>query len=425
MIASLLQSRRFLPLLLTHTLGMFNDSVFKNAMAILIVFQASQSGAAMTVLSGAIFILPFALFSALAGQAADRLDKARLIIASKIAEVVFMVLAAWALTAESLPGLLVVLFWLGVQATVYSPLKYAILPQHLTESELLSGLALLEAGSFTSILTGTILGGLLIGVADGPASVAAACLVVAVLGLAAALFVPAAPSQAPDLRINWNVVSATWAMVRTARANPPVWQGVRGTSWFWTLGGIYLSLFPVLVRDVFHGDNHVVTLLLLGFALGVGVGSLATPRLLKGSLSLRFVPWASLAISLLTFGFALLCTAPSASAWQTPAAMLGSLPGALAWLCLLAAAAAGGVFILPLYANVQHRAAPSQRARMASVNCVTDAVFMVSAAVAVALLATAGLGPGMILALAGALNLIVAWRFATTLPAPAAALATS
>lgn len=417
MTRSLLLTRRFLPLFLAQALGALNDNLFKNAMVLLIVFRAGeQGGAGLAAAAGGLFILPYALFSAPAGQLADRFDKARLIRVTKAAELVLMGAAAWALLAGSVPGLLAVLFGLGAQATAFGPLKYGILPQHLRQHELLAGNALVEAGTFGAILLGTILGGVLIGGANGPAVVAAAGLVVAALGLVASFAIPPAPAASPGLRIGWNVPAETWRLVVHARAEPPVWRAVLGISWFWALGATYIALFPVLVRDRFGGGTATVTLLLAGFAVGVGAGSMLGSRWLRGRVSVRHVGRAGLALSLFTGGFAALCAGPWAGRWQDPVSMLGDVPGALAWACLLGAAAAGGVFSLPLYATLQQRAAPSARARMVAVNNVLNAAFMVAGAGAIALLATLGFGPAAILGLAALLNLLVAWTWINTVP---------
>ncbi len=414
MILSLLRSRRFLPLFLTQLLGALNDNLFKNAMVILVVFRTGEGGAGLAAVAGGLFILPYALFSAPAGQAADRFEKGRLIRMLKGAEVALMLLAAWALLAGSVPGLLAVLFGLGAQAAAFGPLKYGILPQHLAGPALLPGNALVEAGTFGAILAGTILGGVLIGGAAGPAVVGGAVLALAVLGLAASWFIPAAPAAAPGLHIGWNVAAETWRLVAAARANRAVWRSVLGLSWFWALGAAFLALFPVLVRDVFRGDNQVVTLLLAGFVLGVGAGSLLGSRLAGGVVSLRHVRPAGFALSGFTAVFAGLCMGPWAAAWATPWAMLGSPAGLAAWLCLLGAAAAGGVFSLPLYATVQQESAPAERARMVAANNVMNALFMVVGAGVLAGLSAAGLGPGEVLGAWALANALVAWRFGDT-----------
>ena len=417
MSASLLATRRFLPLFLTQAMGALNDNLFKNALVVLVVFRTAEGGAPLVALAGGLFILPYALFSALAGQLADRFDKARLIRFTKAAEVAVMALAAWGFIEGSLPALLAVLFCLGVQATFFGPLKYGILPDHLAETELVRGNALIEAGTFGAILVGTILGGALIGLVDGPRIVAGAGILVALAGLAAASQVPASGAAAPELRIGWNVVRETAALIRVARANPPVWLSILGLSWFWSIGATFLAEFPVMAKDVFHGDNQVVTLLLTAFAVGVGAGSILAGRLLHGEVSARHVPFAALLLTVFTWGFARMAAVPAAASWHTPAAMLGSPSGLAALLCLLGAAACGGVFSVPLYAIMQERSEAARRARTIAANNVMNALFMVVGAGVIAGLAALGLQPSRILYIAGALNLVVALVICRLLPA--------
>ena len=414
--ATLLRTRRFLPLFVTQALGALNDNLFKNAMVILIVFRAGEAGGTtLAAVAGGVFILPFALFGALAGQAADRFDKARLIRISKAAELVLMLCAAAALPSGNVVALMAVLFGLGVQAAAFGPLKYGILPQLLAPGELLAGNAFIEAATFGAILAGTIAGGLLIGIPHGPALVGAAVLAIALAGLAAAWAIPPTQAAAPGLRIGWNVGAETKSLLRTAHADPAIWRAVLGLSWFWALGATYLAVFPALARDVFGADNRVVTLLLTGFAVGVGLGSLAANRLLRGEVSLRYAGRASFVLSLGTLAAAALCLGPWARHWTTPAALLTSPPGLAAWACLLLASAAGGVFSLPLYATLQRAAAPEARARIVAANNVMNAAFMVADAAVVTGLTAAGLGPASVLMLAGTLNLVVAWRFRRSL----------
>ncbi len=405
---ALLRTRRFLPLFLSQSLGALNDNLFKNALVVLIVFRTAEGGAELVALAGGLFILPYVLFSASAGQLADRFDKSRLLRATKVAEVGIMLLAAWGLLVGNVPMLLAVLFGLGIQAAFFSPLKYGLLPDHLAEHELVRGNALVEAGTFGGILAGTIAGGALIGLRNGPALVAGAGIALALAGALAAFAVPRARPAMPGLRIGWNVVRETWELLRAARANRAVWLPILGLSWFWTIGATFLAVFPVLAKQSFGADNQVVTLLLAGFAVGVGIGSMLAARLLHGEISARHVPGAALLLSAFTAAFAFLASLPAAAGWSTPAAMLSSTPGIAALLCLLGASACGGVFSVPLYALVQDRSDPACRARMIAANNVLNAVFMVAGAGMIAALSAFGIGPAVILAAAAVLNLVAA-----------------
>ncbi len=412
--ARLLRTRRFLPLFLVQATGGLNDNLFKNAMVVLLMFSAAgpHAGAGLAAIAGGVFILPYALFSAVCGQLADRFDKAVLIRLNKLSELVLLTLGALALSTGGTMALLAVLFGLGVQATQFGPLKYGILPQHLAADELLSGNALIEAATFVAILLGTILGGLLIGVRHGPALVGGLGIALSAAGLLASWPIPAAPGS-PLVRIEINPAMATWRVLRAAARDAPVWRAIVGLSWFWAVGATYLALFPVLVRDRFHADNRLVTLLLAGFVLGTALGALLASRLLRGAVSTRLVLPSGLALAAATLAFAGLCLSRAASRWSDPSAMLLSGPGIAALLALLGVAVAGGVFSLPLNAIVQQRAAPAQRARMVAANNVMNALFMVAGAAMIAALSAAGLSPPAILGLAALATVAVAWRLRT------------
>ena len=301
---ALLFSRRLGPLCLTQTCGAFNDNLVKNAMVVLAIFKLGAGGAGLAALAGALFIAPYALLSATAGQLADRFDKSRLIRVTKAAEVLLMCLAAYAFLSSSVPGLLAVLFGLGVQATMFGPLKYGILPDHLRDDELVAGNGLIEATTFLAILAGTVAGGALVLLDAGPAIVGAAGLGVSLLGLGAAFGIPRAPAADSSLRIGWNILRETVAVTRQAAANRPVWLSILGLSWFWAIGATLLSEFPTVAKDALGADGHVVTLLLTMFAVGIGVGSMLCARLLHGEVSARHVPFAAFGITLFTWDFA-------------------------------------------------------------------------------------------------------------------------
>ena len=412
----LLQTRRFLPLFVSQSLGALNDNLFKNALVALVIFRTAEGGTALVALAGALFILPYMLLSATAGQIADRFDKSRVLRLTKLAEIVVMAAGAWGLLAESVPALLAVLFALGVQAAFFSPLKYGLLPEHLRGGELVRGNALIEAGTFAAILAGTIAGGGLIGLAQGPLIVAAVGLAIAGAGAVAAFAVPVAPAAAPGLRIGWNILGETTRLLRTARANRPVWLSILGLSWFWTVGATFLTEFPEMTRQDLHGDVAVLNLLLVSFAVGVGGGSILAGRLLAGNVSARHVPFAALLLSVFTFGFSYLAGLPVAGTWSTPAALLSSPAGLGALACLLGAAACGGVFSVPLYSIIQHRAEPGRVGSMIAANNVVNAAFIVLGAAIVAGLAALGFRPVTVLAVMGGLNLVAALIICRLLP---------
>jgi acyl-[acyl-carrier-protein]-phospholipid O-acyltransferase/long-chain-fatty-acid--[acyl-carrier-protein] ligase len=410
---NLLLSRRLGPLCLSQTCGAFNDNLVKNAMVVLAIFKLGAGGAGLAALAGALFIAPYALLSATAGQLADRFDKSRLIRLTKAAEVALMGLAAWAFLASSVPGLLAVLFGLGVQATMFGPLKYGILPDHLRDEELIAGNGLIEATTFLAILAGTVAGGALALLAAGPAVVGTAGIVVSLLGLGSAFWIPRAPAADASLRIGWNIVRETVAVVRQARTVRPVWLSILGLSWFWAIGATLLSEFPTVAKDALGADGHVVTLLLTMFAIGIGIGSMLCARLLHGEVSARFVPFAALGITVFTWDFA--ATVMGLRVADVPA-VLASLAGWRMLVDLLLLSVCGGLYSVPLYAIVQEMSEPSHRARTIAANNIVNAVMMVLGAGFVAAFSAAGVSAPRVLQVAAVANFLVALWIVRLLP---------
>jgi MFS family permease len=376
---SLLRTSRFLPLFATQFLGAVNDNLFKNALVVLALYRLASAGPILVTLAGGVFIVPYALFSSVAGQLADRYEKSRLIRLTKFWELGIMLLAAAGFLTGSITALMFVLFGLGVQATFFSPLKYGIIPDHLHEDELVAGNGLIEAGTFIGILAGTVAGGALIVLQAGPMVVSVAGVALAVAGIGTAYWVPVAPSEAPDLKIGWNIFRETGALIGQAKANRPVWLAILGISWFWAVGATLLAEFPTIARDSLHAGGHVVTLMLAFFSIGVGFGSITCARLLKGQVSARFVPYAAIGISVFTWDFA--HAAMAAGALPDVTSVLGVWEGRRMLADLLLLAACGGVFSVPLYAVCQEESARSHRSRMIAANNVLNAIAMTLAAV--------------------------------------------
>jgi acyl-[acyl-carrier-protein]-phospholipid O-acyltransferase/long-chain-fatty-acid--[acyl-carrier-protein] ligase len=378
----ILRSRRFLPLFVTQFLGAFNDNLFKNAMVILILFriagQSGLNGQILVTAAAGLFILPFFLFSATAGQLADKFDKAGLIRIVKAAEVVVMALAVLGFALGDAFFLSAVLFLMGTQSAFFGPLKYGILPEHLAEDELVSGNALIEAGSYLAILTGTIGGGLLVLAEGGITLVSAAIVVLALAGWATSLAIPTSRAAAPDLKVSWNLFSETRSILSFAAKRRDVFLSILGISWFWLVGATFLAQFPAYAKDVLGGDEQVVTLFLTVFSIGIGAGSILCDRLLKGEISARYVPIGALGMALFSLDLYL------ASRLTAPAT---ELMGAVAFLGqpvhwrvlgdLFLIALCGGIYIVPLYAIMQSRAEQARRARIIAANNVLNALFMV------------------------------------------------
>ena len=387
-------SRRFLPLFITQFLGAFNDNLFKNAMVILILYriaeQAGLNGQILVTAAAGIFILPFFIFSATAGQLADKYDKARVIRVVKAAEIVVMGLATLGFFLGDAYLLMAVLFLMGTQSTFFGPLKYGILPQHLNEHELLGGNAWIEAGTFLAILLGTIAGGLLILKEGGDSIVSLTVVAVAVAGWATSLAIPKAPAAEPGLKINWNIAAETIEIMRFATRERSVFLSILGISWFWLVGATFLSQFPAFAKGQLGGDEHVVTLFLTVFSVGIGVGSMLCDRLLKGEISAQTVPIGALGMALFSIDLSF------ASRIGGGAEMIGVLAfvqqpahwRVLADLFLIAVC--GGLYIVPLYAIMQDRSEPTHRARTIAANNVLNALFMVAGAGATAGMLGAG-----------------------------------
>ncbi len=407
---ALLRTRRLWPLALAQSCGALNDNLVKNAMVVLALFQLRIGGAGLSALAGALFIAPYVLLSATAGKLADRFSKPRVILACKAAEVLLMAFAAVAFLTESVPALLAVLAGLGVQAALFGPVKYGVLPEHLAETELVAGNAVIEATTFLAIVAGTVAGGALILFNYGTRLVSATGLALSLLGLLAASCVPPVPAADPSLSISANIFGETWRVVRRAAAIRPIWLSVLGLSWFWTMGATLITEFPIVARDTLHGGGSVLTLLLTVFAVGVGVGSMQCARLLHGEVSARLVPFAALGISVFCWDFA--SAAHGAGMIESAGVALTTWSGWRLLVDLFLLAACGGMFSVPLYAIIQDAAAPAERSRMVAANNIMNAVFMVAGAAAVAALAAFGLRPPAVLRLAAAANLLVAvWTF--------------
>ena len=412
---TLLASRRLLPLLVTQTLGAVNDNLFRQALVVAVLFSAAGSqGPVLVALAGGVFIVPYILFSATAGQVADRFDKARCLLLAKAAEFVLMAGAAAGFLLHSIPLCFGVLFGLGVQATFFGPLKYAILPDHLPPKDLVAGNGLVEAGTFAGVLAGTVAGSVIYALPYGPLAVSVLGLLVAAAGLASAAFIPPAPSHAPGLRVGANIVSETLAVLRTARANRPVWLSLLGLSWFWVVGSILLTELPTIVQRTLGGGSGVFAALLLVFSVGVGAGSAGCGRLLRGEVSARLVPFAALGLALFLWDFGR--TAAGAPVMPDVHALVRSFAGWRMALDLLMLGACGGLYSVPLYAILQDRAAPGATARAVAANNIVNAAAMAAGAVLTAGLAKAGVHPGHVLVGTALADVLVALWIVRLIP---------
>ena len=385
----LFRTRRFAPLFIAQALGAFNDNVFRNAAVILVTYGLVRQGwdARLLVgLAGAVFILPFFLFSGLAGELADARDKARLARTIKLAEIGIAVLAGLSLWLAWPPLMLAVLFLAGTQSTFFGPIKYAILPQHLADNELIEANAWIETSTFIAILLGTLFGGLTILRAHGVALVSLTMVGAATLGYLAARRIPPAPPPRPDGEVRFNLLASTWRILGELARHPRLFGAAIAISWFWALGLVVLGLTPLLAKDLLGANETVANLFIALFTVGIALGAWAAARLLHGDISPRLTPIAALFMTLALADFWHAVSALPASA--TPSA-LGGLGAFLAtwqgWRLFLDVsllAFFGGIFVVPLYAWLQHEAPEEERARIIAANNVLNALLMAIASAA-------------------------------------------
>lgn len=382
----LLATRRFFPFFITQFLSAFNDNLFKFALVLFLKYQmtdfTTEETAALTTLAAGIFILPFFLFSATAGQLADKYEKAGLIQIIRFSEIPLMTLAAIGFWLDSAPFLLMVLFFMGAKSAFFGPLKYSILPEHLKKDELVGGTGLVEMGTFISILLGTILGGTLIIGAEGRWLVSGMAITIAVIGFMASRFIPKNIPKSPDLKINPNVPGEIFFILKEAGQKRAVFISILGISWFWLLGSTLLAQFPNYSKDVIFGGEPVATMFLFALSVGIGTGSLLCNKALKSQISDRLAPWAALVMGV----FAIDLYFSSLAAITGESGLFLSIPEFLMhpqnWRVLfdmVAVALAGGFFIVPLYAILQTKSPDKERSRMIAANNITNSFFMVIA----------------------------------------------
>ena len=417
---SLLGQRRFAPFFWTQFLGAANDNLFKFAFTVLVTYQlqvqwlpAELAG----LVIGALFILPFLLFSATSGQMADKYDRRRLIVWVKRAEVLIMALAAWGFFMRSVPVLLACVFLMGGHSTVFGPVKFAYLPQHLSERELTGGNGMVEMGTFVAILLGNVAGGLIIAVPEiGAHHVGFACVGLAILGRTVAHYIPASAAIDPGLRINWNPVSETWHNLKLAHGNLVVFRSVLGISWMWFFGAVFLSLFPAFAKDVLHGDEQVASLLLVVFSIGIGTGSLLCEVLSRRHVEIGLVPLGAIGMSVFAIDLYF------ATRGLPPVQGLGLaafMADAAHWRVLLDLALLSlfaGLYSVPMYALIQMRSQPTHRARIIAANNILNALFMVASAVITGGLLKAGFTIPQVFLFMGVANAVVAFYIFMLVP---------
>jgi len=421
---ALLKQRRFAPFFWTQFSGAANDNLFKFAFTVMVTYQLSVGWlppALAGLVIGALFILPFLLFSATSGQLTDKFEKTRVIRFVKNLEVVIMLIAAAGFMSGSVlvqvPVLLGCTFLMGLHSTLFGPVKFAYLPQALSERELTGGNGMVEMGTFVAILLGNIAGGLLVALPGvGPTVVAVACVALALAGRAVAQFIPPAPATDPGLKINWNPVTETWRNLQLAKSNIVVFRSMLGISWMWFFGAVFLSQFPSFAKEVMHGDEQVASLLLVVFSIGIATGSLLCEVLSRRHVEIGLVPLGAIGMSVFAIDLYF------ASRGLPPAPLMGlavfmvqpahwRVMADLALLSLFA-----GLYSVPMYALIQLRSQPTHRARIIAANNILNALFMIVSAVLAGALLKANFSIPQIFLFTGLANAGVAFYIFLLVP---------
>jgi MFS family permease len=379
----LLKQRRFLPLFVTQFLGAFNDSLYRNAMVMLVIYTIYNDPAKEATFSAvaqSLFILPFFLLSAVAGQLADSMDKAKMIRWVKTAEIIIMIFGSIGILTHSIPVMLLALFAMGVHSTFFGPIKYAILPQHLGDKDVLAGTGLVEAGTYVAILLGTTIGGFI-----EPTTAAVGVLLMAVLGRISGGMVPnAPPSQDGEaIKVDWNIFRASWQLTRDVMQERRVRLAIICISFFWSVGALLGAQFPPLVKNALHADETVATVFLAIFSVGIAIGSVAVNRLLKGKVSARYSPISAIMMSVFVvlLWFAVEQWGESTGPLYDIRTFITYPLAELVMFALLGIAIFGGMFVVPLYAFLTVTVANSATARTIAVNNIINSGFMVFATV--------------------------------------------
>ena len=421
---ALLKQRRFAPFFWTQFSGAANDNLFKFAFTVMVTYQLSVSwlppGLAGLVI-GALFILPFLLFSATSGQLTDKFEKPRVIRFVKNLEIAIMLVAAAGFMSHNVnirvPVLLGCTFLMGIHSTLFGPVKFAYLPQALNERELTGGNGMVEMGTFVAILLGNIVGGLIIAIPQiGPTYVAVACVGLALAGRLVSQYIPAAPATDPNLKINWNPITETWRNLKLANQNIVVFRSMLGISWMWFFGATFLSQFPSFAKEVMHGNEQVASLLLVVFSIGIATGSLLCEVLSKRHVEIGLVPLGAIGMSVFAIDLYFAARGLPASPVMSLSAFIAQpahwrVMADLALLSLFA-----GLYSVPMYALIQLRSQPTHRARIIAANNILNALFMiVSSILAGALLAATFTIPQIFL-FVGLANAVVAFYIFMLVP---------
>ncbi len=392
----LLKQNRFAPFFVTQFLGAFNDNIFRNGLIILLTFKSIKilglNASQLANIAGALFILPYFLFSAIAGQLADKHEKSVLIRSVKLLEIGLMLLAGISLLTDNYSYLLVILFLMGFQSALFGPVKYAYIPQKLNSSELIGGNALVESGTYIAIILGLVIGGLAVSSnQDNDYSLAIWLISISILGYFASRKIPTTSATDPNLNINWNIFSEIKKSITYSKKDQKVFLCIIGISWFWFYASAITLQIPAYTLNIINGNELITTLLLATFAIGIGIGSLACEKLSNNQVEIGIIPIgaAGLTIFVLDLYFA----TPSNNLEQiTSISIFLDQPNNWRIIFdLIMIGASGGIFSVPLYANIQKKADKKYLSRIIAANNILNAVFMVSASLLAIITLTSGL----------------------------------
>lgn len=410
---SLFAKRRFLPIFLATFLGAFNDNLLRSGLVVLIAYSASKGLVLPTkpeilvTICSALLVIPMMLFSSIAGSVADKFEKSSLVIMTKIAEVGIMSCVFYGFATQNIYLLMAMLFVSGTHTTFYSPVKYSILPDHLSSGELLAGNGFMAGGSYLAILMGLIVGGLLV---EMPGNlIGTTAFIISIIGLAASLFIPKSTLAHPETAINFNIWKGSREIIGHAARDRSVLLAIFGISWFLLIGSMYMSQFANYAQSVVRANNEVYILFLTLFSIGIALGSVLCDTILKGEITPKLTPYLLAGTSLFTY--LMVATTPPATHHDfLDVATFLSTPALWPMLaCMLLVAVCGGIYIVPLYAIIQSRCHAQYRSRVLAASNLSDAVFMTVASVVSAGLLMLGFGIKDLFMIIATINLGVAW----------------
>lgn len=409
---TLLTQKRFAPFFCTQFLGAFNDNIFRNGLIILLTFKGIEvfglNASQIANVAGALFILPYFLFSAIAGQIADKYEKSILIKSTKLLEIILMITAAFVLLTENYSFLLFILFLMGFQSSLFGPVKYAYIPQKLKLNELIGGNALVESGTYIAIILGLVVGGLAVSIGqENDYPLASLLLLMAILGYFFSCKIPNTEPTDPTLKINWNIFSEIKKIIGFSKEKDRIFLYIIGISWFWFYGSVITLQIPAYTINILMGDESLTTFLLATFAIGIGIGSLACERLSKNQIELGITPIGAIGLSLFTLDLYFFSSNLNIVTPMSIKLFLSHLSNWRLILDLIMIGTFGGIFSVPFYAAIQEQAEKKFLSRIIAANNIINAIFMVSASLLAISILSLGVSIPEFFALISVLNIFL------------------